>query len=166
MYALLFNSTKYTSWIVLRGQTPTAAHSQLRTSLKGYLQILFGPGLNLSHLHWLSVLLPSSFTLLSPQVPALIAAPTLQVSLLSHLLCISHTCSLSSSLTRSWSHSPRCNPDRHHKPTSLKPLVLQGCSNVLSRLWTSHNTFFWCGSRGVDGFMDSLALRSVTLAVH
>lgn len=111
------------------------------TSLKGYLQILFGPSLILSHSHWLSVLLPPSFTLLSSQVPALIAAPTLQVSLLSHLLCISHTWSLSSSLSHSWSHSPCCSPDKHHKPTSLLPLVFQGCSNVLSGLWMSHNTF-------------------------
>lgn len=142
-------------------------HHPLRTptSLKGYLQILFGPGLILSHPHWLSVLLPPSFTLLSPQVPALIAAPTLQVSLLSHLLCISHTWSLSSSLTRSWSHSPFAIPTDITSP--------QACS-----LWRSKDagtsslgceppsTPFWCGSRGLGGFMDSWAVRTVTLAVH
>lgn len=111
------------------------------TSSKGYLQILLGPGLILRHLHWLSVLFPPSFTLLSPQVPALIAAPTLQVSLLSHQIVLLPTHAVSSALTRTWFHSLCHNPDRHHKTNPLVPLAFQGCSYIISWLWTSHNKF-------------------------
>lgn len=99
------------------------------TGPKGYLQILFGPGLILSCLHWLSVVFPPSFTLLSPQVPALIAAPTLQVSLLSHqvVLIPTHAVSLPLSLTpdpipvlQSWQTS-----QDHHLEASGAPRMQQ-----------------------------------------
>lgn len=135
----------------------------LRTpaSLKGYLHILFGLGLILSHLHWLSVvLLPSSLTLLSPQVPALIAAPTLQVSLISHLLCISHTCSLPLSL------APDPIPLMQSSQTSqAHNLVAFGAP----RMPQCPEHLFGVEAKGLDGFMDSWAqlhLLYISIAIY
>lgn len=147
--------------MVLRGSTPSA----VAVSLKSYLQKLLGPSVIQSQLYWLSVLLPPSFTVLSQQVPALIAAPTLQVSLFSHLLHTSHTCSLSSSLPHSWTHSPVAILT---DITSVQACCLwhsKDAAMAFPWLWTFHNTFMMQKQR-THGVLDSWAERTVAFVGH